>query len=252
MGLNSAYCSHGALDGGLLFKQAYASVHLVKGEMERDYVARSGSVAPEKIIVAAPVTPVSGAATPRRPRNLVFFSQPYELDGGRTCEIYREIIPRLCSVARRTCRQVLIKLHPFELLKDRRRILKGFLSSADFDRVRLVANVPAHVVINEAWCGVGLDSSVAVECALKAIPFLLCEWLDFGGAGYLQQFARFGAGIKMHSPDELNSIPEMVASYRPDPCTIKQLWSPADPDLLDKTLFGKQSELLSNGASAAD
>jgi hypothetical protein len=251
MGLSSAYCSHGALDGSLLFKRAYASVHLVKGEMERDYMARSGSVAPENIIVAAPA-PVFGGAASARPRNLVFFSQPYELDGGRTCEIYREIIPRLCSVAHETCRQVLIKLHPFELLENRRRILKTVLSRADFEGVRLVANVAAQAVIDEAWCGVGLDSSVAVECALKGIPFFLCEWLDFGGAGYLKQFARFGAGLKMHSPDELDKIPEMVASYRPDPGTIKQLWSPANPDLLDRILFGKPSELSANGASAAD
>ena len=44
MGRRAVYCSHGALDGGLLFKKSYADLHLVKGEMERDYMLQVSEI----------------------------------------------------------------------------------------------------------------------------------------------------------------------------------------------------------------
>ncbi len=54
MGLRAVYCSHGALDGGLLFKKSFADLHLVKGEMERDYLLRTSEIEPERVEIAAP------------------------------------------------------------------------------------------------------------------------------------------------------------------------------------------------------
>ena len=53
-GLNATYCSHGALDGGFLFKMPFADSYLVKGEMERDYLQRASAIEPEKICLGAP------------------------------------------------------------------------------------------------------------------------------------------------------------------------------------------------------
>ena len=54
MGRRAIYCSHGALDGGLLFKKSHADLHLVKGEMERDYMLQVGEIRPEQVEIAAP------------------------------------------------------------------------------------------------------------------------------------------------------------------------------------------------------
>jgi hypothetical protein len=83
-----------------------------------------------------------------------------------------------------------------------------------------------------------VDSSVAVECALRKIPFFLCGWLDFMGMGYLQQFARFGVARVLNTPEEIEQIPEMVAGYRFVPATLERLWHEADPTQLDEILFG--------------
>jgi hypothetical protein len=238
-GLNAVYCSHGALDGGLLFKIPFADSYLVKGEMERDYLQRVRAIPPEKIWVAAPGsnTSVKYNRDDQRGAGLVFFSQPYEVEGGRAEEIYRELLPRLCSVARRSGRKMIVKLHPFESKRARKALVTAILSKDVHDQVEIVSGVPPEEVMSRTWCGVTIDSSVAVECALRKIPFFLCGWLDFMGLGYLQQFARFGVGRVLNTPESIEQIPEMVAGYRSGPA-MERIWHEADPAQLDEIMFG--------------
>ena len=134
MGCRAVYCSHGALDGGLLFKKSYADLHLVKGEMERDYMLQVSDIEPERVEIAAPAEDRSDAGRASfsrfrtRPKSS-FFSQPYEVVGGRAGEIYREILRPLVAVARQLNRKIIVKLHPFESVRGRARILKSFLSA---------------------------------------------------------------------------------------------------------------------------
>jgi hypothetical protein len=235
MNLNGVYCSHGALDSGLLFKHSYGGVHLVKGEMEKDYVLRSGAVPPGRVVMAAPPSMETSPHKTSLDRDkVVFFSQPYEIGGGRSGEIYRELVPRLCSLARAAGKRLVIKLHPFESERARARLLRTILPrKADFDSIQIMAGAPLHTLFDQAWCGIGVDSSVAVECTLKGIPFFLCQWLDSAGAGYMQQFARYGAGTLLESPEEMERIPELVSAYQPDHRTGAQLWHDADSELLE-------------------
>jgi len=236
-GLNAIYCSHGALDGGFLFKTPIAESHLVKGRMEREYLQRASNLGSDRISVAAPGRP---ASTPVDRRNgaLVFFSQPYEVGGGRADAIYQEAIPRLYSVAQQAERKLVIKLHPFESLRARKALVKAILPESAGRAVDVLSDVPPEEVISRAWCGVTVDSSIAVECALRRVPCFLCGWLDFGGMGYLQEFARFGAGLVLDAPADIERIPRMAAEYRPDLTTMQSLWQEADTALLDEVIFG--------------
>jgi len=236
--LNAVYCSHGALDGGFLFKMPFADSFLVKGEMEKDYLLRARAIEPEKIQVGAPGRNISADQGGRRGGALVFFSQPYEVEGGRADEIYREILPRLCSVANRNGRKVIVKLHPFESPSARRSLVASILPKDVRDQVEMVSGVHPEEVMSRAWCGVTVDSSVAVECALRGIPFFLCGWLDFGGMGYLQQFARFKVAQVLGAPDSIKQIPEMVANYKPDAVAMDRLWYEVDPAQLEQIMFG--------------
>jgi hypothetical protein len=240
MGLNAVYCYHGALDGGLLFKQPYGDRYLVKGEMERDYLLRCSSVDPELVEVGAPSSQIrlSAKKTNRPTGDIVFFSQPYEVLAGRTAEIYREILPEVCAVARRTGRKVIVKLHPFESVRDRRRMLISVLSAADFSLACLVSQASLEEILPETWCGVGIDSSVAAECALAGIPYFLCGWLERSGFGYGRHFAAYGAGIMLEAAGELAEIPQMIAGWKP-PNRVR-LCQPASADLLDRMLFGTE------------
>ena len=238
--LNAVYCSHGALDGGFLFKIPFADSYLVKGEMESDYLQRASAIEPEKICVGAPGSSTSVGQGDQRGA-LVFFSQPYEIEGGRVDEIYREVLPRLWRAAHRSGRKMIVKLHPFESKQARKALVSSILPKGGHDQVEIVSGVPPEEVMSRTWCGVTVDSSVAVECTLRKIPFFLCGWLDFMGLGYLQQFERFGVGRVLNTPESIEQIPEMVAGYR-SPATDR-IWHEADPTQLDGIMFGTRQLL---------
>lgn len=239
--LNAVYCSHGALDGGFLFKMPFADSYLVKGEMESDYLQFASAIEPEKICVAAPGSNTSVSHGDHRSGALVFFSQPYEVEGGRVDQVYREVLPLLWRAAQRSGRRMIVKLHPFESKRARKALVTSILPEAGHDRLEIVSGVPPELVMSRTWCGVTVDSSVAVECALRQIPFFLLGWLDFMGFGYLQQFERFGVGRVLNTPESVEQIPEMVAGYRP-PGT-ERIWHEADPAQLDEIIFGTRQLL---------
>ena len=242
IGLNTIYCSHGALDGGFFFKTPYADTFLVKGEMERDYLRKAAVIAEDQIVVGAP-GPVPSISS-RKGDAIVFFSQPYEVIGGRADAIYREIIPRLYFAAKAAGRKLIIKLHPFESKRLREKFVNLALPDRAVDAVEIIEGASAEGIMSRAWCGVTVDSSVAVECALKQIPFFLCGWLDFTGLEYLAQFTRFGVAHVLRTPEEIEQIPDIVRNYRPDPAALEKLWNPADPNRLDEVMFSARQARL--------
>jgi hypothetical protein len=241
-GLRAVSCHHGALDGGLLFKTSYADIHVVKGEMEKDYVLQTGAIEPDRIVVGVPHSDrVAGEIMAQsEPRHVVFFSQPFEIEGGRVEEIYREILPRLCALARVNGCRLLLKLHPFETRKSRRNLVRRVLSKADVECVDIIHGKSASEILAQTWCGVGVDSTVCVECALKGIPFFLCQWLDFSGLGYLQQFATFGAGTILKSPDEIAIVSELMMDRPVNRDGIGRLETGVDAETLEYELFTAQ------------
>lgn len=248
-GARAVYCSHGALDGGLLFKKSYADLSLVKGEMERDYMLQVSDIEPERVEIAAPAEDrhamereSSGDASSGA---IVLFSQPYEMGGGRTREIYREVLGPLLRVAQQLNRRIILKLHPFESRRGRARLLRSVLAGDEIERIE-ISSSPASEVLPRTFLGIGLDSSVAVECAQREIPYFLCGWLDFGGFGYLRQFARFGVASVLETPDEIFSIPQRLAEFKPDRAKIERMWRPADDLRLDHFLFGTSGVPIAN------
>jgi hypothetical protein len=248
-GLNSIYCSHGALDVGFFFKTPYADFFLVKGAMERDYLRKAVPLADEQIVVGAPGPNHIRAQKLAGRDTVIFFSQPYEVIGGRAEAIYREVVPRLHSMASASGRRLIIKLHPFESKRMREKLVNSVLPERPPESIEIIGGVSAETLMAQAWCGVTVDSSVAVECALKGIPFFLCGWLDFTGVGYLHQFAKFGVAKVLNAPDEIEHIPEMVRDQQFDPALLERLWHAADPEQLEEVMFGAKQRHLNPCAS---
>ena len=243
-GLNAVYCSHGALDSGFFFKKALADSFLVKGDMEREYLEHAAAIEQEKIFVGAPAYRRYISADSRTGEGIVFFSQPYEVSGGRAESIYRELVPRLHAVAHASGRKLIIKLHPFESKRERQALVNSALASVGSKEVEIVDGAPPEQVMSRAWCGVTVDSSVAVECAVNDIPFFLCGWLDFTGDGYLKQFARFGIAQVLNSADDIERIPQMISDFRPDPAKLQRIWHEADASQLDEIVFATRRARL--------
>src|SRR5262249_52364119 len=117
-GIPSFICHHGALDGRHMIRPQPAAPILAKGKMEEDYLVRVCGVAPGYVDVGAPshspAPSSSGSSKAEEPPAIVFFSEGYEVTGGRPKEIYQELLPPLADLALRCSRRLLLKLHPAE------------------------------------------------------------------------------------------------------------------------------------------
>src|SRR5579872_2433348 len=100
-GLPTIACHHGAFDGRYFFKRNHADVLLAKGEMERDYLVRVCEIPGDGVEIGAPALDEA----PRVPSNhaqksnILFFSEAYEVGGGRATGFYRDILPWLADLA---------------------------------------------------------------------------------------------------------------------------------------------------------
>ncbi len=230
-------CHHGALDCRMAFKVPEFSTYLAQGEMESDYVERicrvdSGNVR----IGAAHSARERGHLWRRESPWIVFFTEPYESDYWRAEAMYREIVPRLCTVARRLGKTVVLKLHPFETAKQRRRLVREILGEDERRLTRIVASPISEEILRNTWCALTVESTVACECAAAGIPVFLFGWLRHAYAGYAAQYARFGVGRILEKADDLLRIPEMTSEFVSDPNIESRLRQPISAYALAEVL----------------
>jgi hypothetical protein len=216
-GVRTVHCSHGALDVNVLLRGVCSDTYLAKGEMEKDYMVQQCGVPEKRIVLGAPplehLLP-SGESRATRDQ-IIFFSEPYELYSGRTETLYRELLPSLCAIARQYDRKVVVKLHPYESVVARSRLVDQILTGDDRQLVEISTAPMSEQLLHRVWFAVTMESSVAVECALAGIPCFLAGWFDLGTQCYGQQYEKFGAAQILESPSAILLIPEMLNLTRP-------------------------------------
>ncbi|MFZ0319342.1 MAG: hypothetical protein WAL56_09460 [Candidatus Sulfotelmatobacter sp.] len=232
-GLPNIACHHGALDGRYVFKRSYGEVIWAKGRMEKDYLVRNCGVPQETVEIAAPAPPANWAACEAsRPDKfqpyLIFFSEACDVSGaGRQEEFYGDILPPLAELALATGRELIVKLHPAESGRERTKIICRILSPAQKAITRIVSGSLTEDLLAKAWFGITILSTVAFECAIRDIPCFLCKWLEFWPYGYIEQFVRFGVGLALNGPAEIQGIPEYLEHYVSREEVRENCWSPA-------------------------
>jgi hypothetical protein len=220
-GLSSVACHHGALDSRMAIKNQHADLYLAKGEMERDYLVRGCRVAPERIVVGAPVSVASQPLKNEEKTNqnwLVFFTEPYRSMGWRVDHIYAELLPRLVVLQEQCNLELVFKLHPFESINGHRCILRRYLPRANVREIRVIAGPIASGFWSRIRCAFTVQSTVALDCAKRNVPVFLCGWLADSCAGYVQQYARFGVGRLLESPQQMALVPALIGKtdvFRP-------------------------------------
>jgi hypothetical protein len=234
-GVRTVYCSHGALDVNVLLRGICSDVYLAKGEMEKDYMVQQCGVPKERVALGAP--PVEYFVAKENIRGsgdqIIFFSEPYELFSGRTETLYREVLPRLCALARRYERRVVVKLHPYESGSARSRLVDRILTGDERQLVEISTAAVSEQLLRRIWFGLSVESSVAVQCALSGIPFFLCGWFDLGMHCYGRQYEKFGAVRVLSGPSEIVGIPDMLEFQRPGTDARKRFYQPIKPVKLD-------------------
>ncbi len=230
---------HGALDGRFLLKNLSSDLYLAKGEMERDYLVRICRLPAERVVVAGPPLPHSipvherGEKEPGKDEGslILFFSEPYEVGRLRTEDIYREILPPLARLAREFGRRLVVKLHPFESRAERMKLVARVLPPENAALVDVLDGPFAPELVAKAWFALTVESTVVIDCSLLGVPCFLCEWLTYSPYGYTHQYARFGVGRILNSPEQLNEIPRLIlepAKPLSEDCLLKTV----DPEWL--------------------
>jgi hypothetical protein len=231
LGIPAVACHHGALDFRMAIKVNHADTYLAKSEMELDYLRRTCHLAAEKVVIAAPalskLSPFQ-RATRRSAPWLVFFTEPYQSYGWRSDEVYRDLLPHLCSLAQTCGLRLVFKLHPFESVKGHRRMLQRLIPE-DECRIEVLAGPPSDQLWNNTRFALTVQSSSALECAALGIPVFLCGWLRDSYSGYVQQYARFGAGHILESSQQIAEIPALLESWHREPFQPQAAGSAADP-----------------------
>jgi hypothetical protein len=241
-GITTVFCDHGALNMSFAVRQPRSDVYLVRGEMARDYLLRQSGLPSERVMLgAAPTVDDRASGAGRTRDSIVVFSEAYELFAGRTEGFYREIFPPLVNVARKTARRVVLKLHPFESLPARRRILQRVLSAEDHQSVELLGGPLTPELLERTWCGITVESSVACDCALQGVMCFLCNWFEASWYQYGKQFARFGAGHLLGSPVEISQIPALIERFESTAKVRQQIVSTIGSEELEEILFGRKA-----------
>jgi hypothetical protein len=246
-GLPTVACHHGALDGRYVFKHSYGDVIWAKGKMEEDYLVRKCGVPQEKVEIGAPALPANWAGSGQSNREdfrpyLIFFSELSEVSGGRPEEFYRDILPPLADLALAMGRELIVKLHPAESKTERTATLARLLSSRQRAATRIVSGALTEDLLAKTWFGITILSTVAMECAVRAIPCFLCKWLEFWPYGYVEQFIRFGVGIGLNDPSEIEKMPQYLQQHSATENVMENCWQPA--------AAGRLRELLTTSREA--
>lgn len=246
--INTVDFHHGALDGRYALKDVPCDLYLAKNEMERDYLLRVCGLPVEKVALGAPasgnappsIEPTSIEPTHPSQSSAILFSEPYEVAGLRAEEVYRELLPLLCRVARQGGRGVVIKLHPFESLSQRRRMIRDILAPEDRNLVSVVDGPLTPDLLARAWFGITVESTTVIDCLRQGICCFLCGWLSLSPYEYAQQYARFGVGEVLQDARQLLEIPSRLAEFQKRLPTKLNLSVTADPAMLQRWLTKSQ------------
>jgi hypothetical protein len=208
---------HGAMDGHYMIKELACDTYLTKSDMERDYLVRVCGLSDERLVEGAPLT----AKLKKIPQNqrpsqtsAILFSEAYEVAGLRAEEIYREILPLLCAIARENEHDVIVKLHPFESAAQRKQLVRRLLSQEDLELVTVVDGPTTPELLSQAWFGITIESTTVIDCLSVGVPCFLCGWLTLSSYGYGPQYARFGIGEMLSKAEEILEIPRRLASLK--------------------------------------
>jgi hypothetical protein len=230
---------HGAMDGRYLLKDLPCDAYLAKNAMERDYLLRVCGLPAQKVIVGAPARACGGSQESRRlsqASSVILFSEPYENVGMRAEEVYREILPPLCRLVRENCRNLVLKLHPFESLSDRKQLVQALLPDEDLRLITVLDGPLSERLLSSAWFGLTIESTTVMDCLMSGVPCFLVGWLTLSPFEYSQQYARFGVGEVLRHVDELAQIPARLANFSFQETRQQSLWKVADPETLRQWL----------------
>ncbi|HEX8814012.1 MAG TPA: hypothetical protein VF753_00780 [Terriglobales bacterium] len=214
-GLPTVACHHGALDYFMAIKTVPLDACIAKSQLERDYMRALCQVPENKIAYGSGKAHgfETGDTVPieRRPW-LVFFSEPYSAWGWRSDSIYSELLPQLHLLAKKLDLQLILKIHPFESVREHRRRLMRFLPQ-DANHVIIIPGPPTPELWQNTRLALTVQSTTALQCAELGIPVFFCGWLRDTHSGYQQQYVKFDIGEQLNAIEDIDEIPAKLNAH---------------------------------------
>jgi hypothetical protein len=216
-GIPTVACHHGAFDCVMAIKGVAADSYLSKSKIEYDYLIRECRVDSEKVVLGAPEPATvrdPPASNDSRERDwMVFFTEPYETSNWRDEEVYRDLLPKLFSLAENCGMQLVFKLHPFESVKGHRNKLRRILGNAG-GNYQICSGQISEDLWRKTKFALTVESSTALECADRGVPVFLLTWLRDSYTGYVRQYAKFQVGYSLQCSDEIQNIPQILTAHK--------------------------------------
>lgn len=238
-GIPTLAVHHGALDSRMATKTLCADFYLAKGELEHDYLLESCRMDTERIVIGGPPQVLPGPATPANKPWLVFFTEPYANLGWRIEQVYEDLMPRLYAVTRQCGLKLVFKLHPFESIKGHKNLIRKLLPRDQFEEIQWIAGPPTPELWGNTQFAMTVESTIALECAVRQVPIFLCGWLQNVYGGYLRQYAKFGVGHILNSPNEMQNIPQLLTNWgKCESAARGKIWQTIGPAELRNLLSG--------------
>lgn len=240
-GLPGLACHHGALDCFMALKTTPADFYIAKSEMEREYLLRVCRLREERIVGGTKESeesvkwPTQSGLAERS--WLVFFSELYGAFYWRSDEVYAELLPQLSQLADEMGLELILKIHPFESVKDHLRRLRRYLPKRA-NAIQVVAGPPSAELWQKTRLALTVQSTTAVQCAELGIPVFLCGWLRDAHSGYQGQFIRFGVGQVLESVKQIAEIPMRLQQRADSTSRRYQTWSPLAAEELEGLFSG--------------
>jgi hypothetical protein len=236
----TVFADHGALNMSLAMRPAGSDMYLAAGEMARDYMVEWCGLPAEKVVVAGSQREPEASTDGKDQRRdwIVYFSEPYEVYGARTEQLYREILPELAALAQSSDRKVIVKLHPFESHQKRRAMIDRIVPAELRGLIELREGSMTPDLLHRAWFSITVKSSATVESAINGVPCFLCEWFDGVWDDYGKQYAKYSAGWLLGSPEEIRGIPRLLERIEITEAERRGLHSAISPERLEGILSG--------------
>ena len=147
----------------------------------------------------------------------------------RTPEVYREVLPPLCRLARESGHGLILKLHPFESLSQRSAVIHEILAPEDRKLVAVVDGPITSELMARAWFGITVESTTVIDCLQNGVRCFLCTWLAHSPFDYVGQYARFGIGEVLQDAKQLFEFPRRMAEPDTRPMMTLDLSAAIDP-----------------------
>jgi hypothetical protein len=99
--------------------------------------------------------------------------------------------------------------------------------------------------MTQAWFGITVESTTAIDCLQNGVCCFLCGWLSLGPYEYASQYARFGIGEVIEDAGKIAEIPNRLTKFHTHPRLKVDLSPTVDPAMLQRWLTAPR---VSDGA----